>query len=217
MIARAAVLATAFLVLVLVVVASRASAGNLLGLYAGGSVGESHLRSEDSNDDSPGCCATLRFDESHTGWKVFAGVRPLPALGVEVAYIDFGRVTAPSPFAGSPLYLSYSDDSKQNAAALFGVSYLPLPLPYLDVYGKLGVARLHTAQQVTVSAYACPPVGYGGCGPYTFRQDQWSTNVAFGAGVQARLGSVAVRAEYEQVNASGGNPDLLSVGILWTF
>src|SRR5271156_1171448 len=104
----------------------RIGADNLLGLYAGGAVGQSHVRSEDSNDGSPGCCQFLNFDESHTGWKVFAGVRPIPVLGVEVAYIDFGTVTAPSPFPSS-FYPGFSDSSKQSAAALFAVGYLPLP------------------------------------------------------------------------------------------
>ena len=69
-------------------------------------------------------------------------------------------------------------------------------------------------QRVTVTSYACPPVGYGPCGPYTSRQDQSSTNFAFGVGAQARLGAFAVRAEYERISASGGDPDLLSVGIV---
>jgi opacity protein-like surface antigen len=211
---RTAVLAIAFTVFV--ALSSKASADNLLGLYAGGSVGQSHVRSEDSNDGSPGCCQFLNFDESHTGWKVFAGVRPIPVLGVEVAYIDFGTVTAPSPFPSS-FYPGFSDSSKQSAAALFAVGYLPLPVPFLDVYGKMGVARLHTEQRVTVTPYACPPVGYGSCGPYTLAQDQTTTNFAFGVGAQAKLGSFAVRAEYEQVTASGGDPSLLSVGLLWRF
>jgi opacity protein-like surface antigen len=210
---RAAVLAG---FIVVVVVSSTASANNLLGLYAGGSVGQSHVRSQDSNDDNPGCCMPLKFDESRTGWTLFAGVRPIHVLGVEVAYIDFGSATAPSPIPAE-LVPTYIDNSKQRAAAVFGVGYLPLPLPFLDVYGKLGAARLHTEQQLTVTSYACPPADLGPCGLYTFRQDQWSTNFAFGAGAQARLGSVAVRAEYEQVNSSVGNPNFLSLGILWTF
>jgi Outer membrane protein beta-barrel domain len=213
MITRAAILASSSIAFA--VASSTASAENLLGLYAGGAVGESHVRSEDASDDNPGCCMPLKFDASHAGWKLFAGVRPLPALGVEVAYIDFGTVTAPSPFPAG--FLSYSDSSKQSAAALFGVGYLPIPVPFLDVYGKAGLAWLHTDQRVTVTSYACPPVGYGSCGPYTLRQDQSSTNFAFGVGAQAKLGAFAIRAEYEQVSASGGNPDLLSVGILWNF
>ena len=38
-----------------------------------------------------------------------------------------------------------------------------------------------------------------------------------GLGAQYKLGSWAVRAEYERFNAAGENPSLLSVGITWTF
>ena len=54
-----------------------ASADNLVELYAGGSVGEACVKSQDFNDDNPACCMPLRFDESHAGWTLFAGVRTL--------------------------------------------------------------------------------------------------------------------------------------------
>jgi hypothetical protein len=47
--------------------------------------------------------------------------------------------------------------------------------------------------------------------------NDWSTNVAFGLGVQGKLGSLAIRAEYERIAANAGNPDLLSLGVTWTF
>jgi opacity protein-like surface antigen len=44
-------------------------------------------------------------------------------------------------------------------------------------------------------------------------------NVGFaaGAGAQFKIGSLAVRGEYERFNAAGGNPGLLTVGIIWKF
>jgi opacity protein-like surface antigen len=209
MITRAARHASGFIGFALL--SAAASADDRLGLYLGGSVGESHVKSSDYDDDNPACCAPLRFDASRTGWKAFAGVRPLSAVGVEVAYIDFGSATAPSPLPNS---ISYSDESKESAAAVLAVGYLPVPLPFVDVYGKLGVAWLHTDQRTTTAPFSCPA---GECAPYTLRQDQSSTNFAFGAGIQVRLGAFAVRAEYEEISASGGNPDLLSVGMLWRF
>ena len=50
-----------------------------------------------------------------------------------------------------------------------------------------------------------------------------STNFAFGAGVQYKLGSLpalgsfALRAEYERFQFGGENPSQVSFGLTWTF
>jgi hypothetical protein len=49
------------------------------------------------------------------------------------------------------------------------------------------------------------------------QQNQWSTDFAYGAGTQAKFGAIAVRAEYERISASGGKPDIVSLGITWNF
>ena len=36
-------------------------------------------------------------------------------------------------------------------------------------------------------------------------------------GAQFKLGAWAVHAEYERFNAAGGNPNLVSLGVTWTF
>jgi opacity protein-like surface antigen len=203
---------TAFLTTVyifFVMMSATASAADPLGLYLGASVGISHVRTE---DDKVNCCDVWRFDDSHTGWKVYGGVRPLSFVGVEAVYTDFGHTSAPPP---SNFIGFFNENSRQSAASIFGVGYLPLPLPYLDVYGKVGVARLNTEVQVTTRPFTCP-VG-GSCGPNIVREDQRSTNLTYGAGVQAKLGSFSLRAEYERINASDGDPDLFSVGIIWRF
>jgi opacity protein-like surface antigen len=210
------------IIILLVAGATTASADDLLGLYAGGSVGEAHVRSVDDLSAFSTYAPPLRFDDSHLAWKVFAGIRPITSLGVEVGYTDFGRVSTPLPpcFPSAPhtaiVGCFVSDNAKQSAESAFAMGYLPLPIPFLDVYGKAGVARLHTQEQATIQPItACPAKSK--CGPFSFGQNQWSTDFAYGAGVQAKLGSFAVRAEYERINASGGNPDLFSLGASWTF
>jgi hypothetical protein len=44
-----------------------------------------------------------------------------------------------------------------------------------------------------------------------------NTGFAGGAGAQFKMGSFAVRGEYERFSAAGGNPSLLSVGVIWKF
>jgi opacity protein-like surface antigen len=180
------------------------------GFYVGAAVGESHVRSQkeiigDTDYD-------YDFDGQHSAWKVNAGIRPIAPLGVEMEYIDFGN-----PSGGSAIsVLGGLTQASAKAFTLFGLGYLPLPVPFLDIYGKVGIARLHTTTTEVSPAPVCP-VGFGSCGPSTFNISDWSTDFAYGAGVQGRIGALAIRAEYERIGASSGNPDLVSLGVTWTF
>jgi len=189
---------------------SHAVADDLLGFYAGASIGESHVRTTqpilgDTDFSYP-------FDGQHGAWKLDAGLRPIAPLGVELAYIDFGNpsvVPTFSEFGGLT-------QAQAKALALFAVGYLPLPVPFLDVYGKLGVARMHLTATGLSPAPICP-IDAGLCGGPPFTVSNWSANLAYGVGVQGKLGFLAIRAEYERISANGGDPDLLSLGFTWTF
>jgi opacity protein-like surface antigen len=180
-------------------------ADNLLGFYAGAGVGESTVRSDD--------VFTPFHDnrDHHTGWKAIVGIRPIPPVGAELEYIDFGH-----PGGDDNSYSNYGPDSHPRAIALFGVGHLPLPLPFIDIFGKAGAARLHT----NVNGFDSPNcVSGGGCSPYgtSFSQDHWDTKFAYGAGIQTRFLGLSVRAEYERISSSYGDPDLFSVSATWTF
>ena len=43
-----------------------------------------------------------------------------------------------------------------------------------------------------------------------------STRFTYGAGVQVKLATLAVRAEYERIHSSDGDPDLLSLALTWS-
>jgi opacity protein-like surface antigen len=184
-------------------------ANDLLGLYVGAAVGESHVRADQEilGDTD----YVYDFDKQHFAWKVMAGIRPISPLGVELDYIDFGNPSGNSTagFGG----LSQAD---AKAEALFGLGYLPLPVPFLDVYGKLGIARSHMTVTEFPPVPSCP-AGSTPCHANTFNISASSTNLAYGVGVQGKLGSLAIRAEYERISVSGGNPDILSVGVTWNF
>src|SRR5450631_456538 len=103
------------------------------GFYIGGAVGEATLRS----GNVPYLQALLgtspaAFSAHDTGWKAVIGVRPISFVGAELEYIDFGRVHG--SIRGTILIGNVQGDLHSNATALFGVAYLPLPLPMLDVY-----------------------------------------------------------------------------------
>ena len=199
-----------FLALGVSLVSSMALGDDVLGFYVGGAVGEGHVRTaQEINGDT---AYDYRFDAQHSAWKVFVGIRPITPLGVELGYTDFGN---PSAGLSNVLFggLSRAD---QKAVTLFGLGYLPLPVPFLDVYGKAGAARLHTTATEVAPIPFCP-AGFTSCSPTSFSISDSSTHFAYGAGIQGRIGALALRAEYERINASGGDPDILSLGVAWTF
>jgi Outer membrane protein beta-barrel domain len=201
-----------------------AVAGDLLGFYVGGTIGQSELRG-DLNSFNCGfsSCSGIpspSFARHATGWEVMAGIRPLPFLGAEAAYIDFGSsgttsvaINSTATFPG----ILVSGTTHPTATALFAVGYLPVPLPYLDVFAKVGVAELRSNINFTGNlGYCAAPV----CDPITGVQSPHSgtnTRPAYGAGLQMKLGSFAVRAAYDRISANTGDPSLLSLGLSWGF
>jgi hypothetical protein len=65
---------------------------------------------------------------------------------------------------------------------------------------------------VSLSRLTSPLVGLG-----QFHRDRSSARLAYGARAQMTLGRFAIRAEYERINASEGDPDLLSLGLTLSF
>jgi hypothetical protein len=56
--------------------------------------------------------------------------------------------------------------------------------------------------------------------PHSFvdlNRERIDTRQAYGAGLQVTLTRFAIRAEYERVSASTGDPSLMSLGLIWRF
>jgi len=194
------------------------AAADPLGLYVGGGVGQSTVRSEQmqfTNFTGGPLDGPVSLSGHDAGWKLAAGLRPISLAGAEIEYIDFGHPTASATPYG--FGLGYSADVRARATAAFGVLYAPIPVPLFDLYGKAGVARLQTTASATGALGCFPPLTCPLVGLGQFHRDQSSARLAYGAGAQMTLGRFAVRAEYERINASEGDPDLLSVGITLSF
>jgi opacity protein-like surface antigen len=172
---------------------------DLLGLYIGAGIGQATVRDE-----------TFGFDSHHAGWQVFLGVRPVPLLGVELEYTDFGH---PHVSYLRPGVSQISIDASQRAPSVFAVGYLPLPLSWLDIYGKAGLSRLQMTLTKDVQCYGV----YATCVRSPLYDDRTQTDFGYGAGIQVKFGTTAFRAEYERIRASTGDPDLLSIGVTWSF
>jgi opacity protein-like surface antigen len=191
-------------------ISTRGWADAPLGFYLGAGVGQAHVRNSAEIVGDTGF--DYSFDQTHAAWKAIAGIRPLAALGVEAEYFDFGNADGPAVGGFGGLSRASS-----RAGALFGVGYLPIPLPFLDVFGKLGIARARTTATEIGPIPFCPAGAPCASQPTPLYLSQWSTALAYGFGVQAKWGALAARAEYERIAVSAGNPDLFSLSVTWTF
>jgi opacity protein-like surface antigen len=192
------------------------AADDPFGFYVGGAVGEATLRS----GNVPYLQALLgttpaAFSAHDAGWKAVIGVRPIPLMGAELEYIDFGRAYGSIP--GTFLLGNVQGDLHSSAAALFGVAYLPLPAPLLDVYAKAGVARYRSSDKYSSAELSCRAPLLCIFGRVSYGIDNTDARFAYGVGTQVKLSAVAIRAEYERIAANGADPDLLSLGLTWSF
>jgi hypothetical protein len=192
---------------------TRALADNPLGAYVGVGVGQSNVGNNSYYDYG----YYGGYHDHDATWKVLAGIRPLPIVGAEIEYIDFGSGNGDNGYYGSNYFYSNAS-SHPKATVLYGVGYLPIPLPFLDVFGKVGVARLQSdiTTYAYPSGYCAPP--YTAClAPAVYRTDQTDTKLAYGAGVQAKWQDFAFRAEYERISSQFGDPAAVTVSATWTF
>jgi opacity protein-like surface antigen len=186
---------------------AQGAAADPFGFYVGGAVGRAAVEVDEVG------AVPLRFDKHHVGWKLMVGVRPISVLGAEFEYINFGH---PSTVIGN----NVNTNAQIRGPAVFALGYLPLPLPLLDVYGKVGLARLQTTATASLRVGMGAPCNLGNPTPFTCgpeELDRTDNHFAWGAGTQITLSHIAVRAEYERFSTSVGNPDYLSLGITWSF
>ncbi|MFL6576305.1 MAG: outer membrane beta-barrel protein [Povalibacter sp.] len=128
------------------------------GFYLGVGIGQSNV-----DIDS----ADVRVNGDDTAFKAIAGFRPLDSFGIEVNYVDFGKI---------------NDDGNQveaDAFSAYAVGFLPWGP--VDLFAKAGVVNSDTSFQGTIGEK------FSGSG----------TDFSYGAGVQFRLLSLSARLEYE--------------------
>jgi opacity protein-like surface antigen len=146
------------------------------------------------------------FDDEDNGYKLIVGWRPLDSFGVEASYADHGDAVLPSGIVCIAL-ISAPCPSTTNLSAktvsAFAVGYLDLPL--LDLFAKAGV----TSWQVDGRSIPSLP---------SFSIDDNDVEFAWGAGVQARFGSLGARLEYERFDIIADEKlGMVSLSLTWTF
>lgn len=177
-------------VIVLALGASAAHADNGW-FYAGGGVSKDKL-SDIANS------GTNFADIDSTSWKLFAGLRPMSVFAIEADYLDLGSQTN--------TFVTTSSHSDAKAFAGYGVGFLPIPLPFLDVFGKAGLARW----KLNGSALSplAPPSSFSNSG----------TEFAWGVGTQVHVGNFGARLEYENFRIPSTNgANVVSLGVFFNF
>jgi opacity protein-like surface antigen len=179
--------------------ATQASSGMF---YFGAGITSSHVNTVEQQG-----FASVFPDLNSTSWQVFAGFRPINRFAFEADYVDLGSqsntlISAQSCVSGGVCGLTRASDAK--AFAGYAVGFLPIPLPGLDVYGKVGLARYQLNDTVNY--------GYGpGVPNYSASYGGNSTVLTWGAGVQAHVGMIGGRLEYEGFNTAASSVFSLSV------
>ncbi len=134
------------------------------------------------------------LDIDNTAWKAIAGFRPINLFAVEVNYMDLG-----SKSRDFGITTAHADAKAFSGHALV---FLPIPVPFLDLYGKAGLARWDLK---------------GNAGGSLVRFDESGTEFAWGAGAQLRFGSFAARLEYDNFDIKNTDGvDLYTLGVTWT-
>jgi hypothetical protein len=194
-------------------------AADLLGLYVGAAGGQATIRADGMHfvENIFGVLPvndSVSISKNDTGWKIMLGVRPISLIGAELEYIDFGH-TSQTPIRVG--FVDFQTDLQARAPATFGVLYAPIPVPALDLYGKVGVSSLHSTVNAIPGRLSCAPAFCPAATAEDYHRDQTDTRLAYGAGLQVKLARLAVRAEYERISASTGDPSLMSLGLIWRF
>jgi hypothetical protein len=135
------------------------------------------------------------LDLDNTAWKIIAGFRPIDLFAVEANYMDLGSERRDF----GPIIARA--DAK--AFSVEGLLYLPIPVPFLGVYGKAGFARWDLDGDVSSNIA---------------RFDRNGTEFAWGAGAQLNFGSFSARLEYDNFDIKNTDGvDLYTLGATWTF
>jgi Outer membrane protein beta-barrel domain len=150
-----------------------------------------------TNDDLRDIAAT-NSNLSSTNWKVWAGVRPISLFAIEADYMDLGSQNVSTIISGG----STNTHLDYKAFAGYAVGYVPIPVPYLDVFGKVGLARWTQS-----GSTAGVPSGL-------ISLSDNGTQFAWGIGGQLRFGNVGARLEYENFSVRNtGGVNLVSLSV----
>jgi len=159
------------------------------GIYLGAGVGQSKVQAGDSVPE----VGKLEFDADATAYKLILGWRPLDWLAAEANYVDLG--------SGDDSVLGEKIESDINGFTISALGFLPVGP--VDLFARVGL--------IDWDAKLSAP-------RLDLKSSDNGTDLAYGVGVQFRLLSLSLRAEYERFEiADTDKVDMLSLGVTYTF
>jgi len=166
------------------------------GAYLGASVGKARTKFARNSAAS----SSDVFRGKDDAFKLTAGFRAFDWLGIEGSYLDLGEVEQVVDFTD---FSGFSQE--QRAFAAFAVFYHEMA--NVDLFAKAGVVKWNADGSFS-----------GVAGPTDANEKD--TEGAWGLGLQGRLGSFALRLEYEHLGFETlgeqiRKPRLVSVGFTW--
>lgn len=133
----------------------------------------------------------VSYDASATGYKLIAGWRFIDWLAIEGNYVDFG--SGDDSIAGTRI------ETEADGISLSAVGFLPVGP--VDLFARVGM--------IDWSADLSSP-GIGS-------ESDDGTDLTYGVGLQFRVWSLGIRAEYELFDIEDADVDMISLGVTWTF
>lgn len=131
------------------------------------------------------------------GLKAIVGFRPLDSFAIEANYVDMGTSRVPLNLVcvTAPCPTEATIDSQAISVSAVGL----LALPLVDLYARVGYSKWESELQPFVA------------------QKREGSDPTYGAGAQMRLGSFALRFEYERFDFDHDAADVVSIGFTYTF
>ena len=173
-----------------ILVASVVFAGSVYAdAYIGGGMGRSDVDVSDGG---------ISFDDTDTGWKIFAGYKFNEYYSVEGAWVDIGDFDDNQYVSlfGMVVPVSLEIDG----FAVSGIGSYPIG-DSAAVFGRLGVWSWNSDASV-----------------FGFSSSEDGTDVIFGlGGIYNFTDALGVRAEWERYKAGGDDADLISISGVFSF
>ena len=152
--------------------------------------------SDVESDYELGSAAAGDVDDDR-GLKGILGFRALDSFAIEANYVDLGETVVPLNIMClvPPCPTEASIESEALSVSAVGLFAFPL----VDLYARVGYASWESDAL-----------------PFS-SEDREGKDPTYGAGIQVRVGSFALRFEYERFEFDDESADLASLGFTYTF
>jgi opacity protein-like surface antigen len=166
--------------------------------YFGLSTGATKAKEWCDTSALPPGASLASCDRRDKGWKMFAGYRVYRVLAFEASFIDFGKRSLTATLGPE------STTVRARGSAFSADAVVMIPLGWLEVFGKVGIAKVKAQSADTTLSGT------------TFKLGKNDNEAHVGLGLNYRFSSEwDVRAEFERIRDS--RIDFFSIGLQYRY